>query len=60
VLTQAYARYVASFRNNPQAAGKLLSVGESPHNTKLNTPELAAWTMVMSVILNLDEVVTKE
>ena len=60
VLTQAYARYVASFRNNPRAAGKLLSVGESPHNTKLNTPELAAWTMVMSVILNLDEVVTKE
>jgi hypothetical protein len=60
VLTQAYARYVASFRNNPQAAEKLLSVGESPHNTKLNAPELAALTMVMSVILNLDEVVTKE
>lgn len=60
VLSQAYVRYLATFRASPQAAEKLLSVGESPHDTNLNAAESAAWTMVMSVILNLDEVVTKE
>ena len=42
-----------------QAALKLLSVGESPRDEKLDAAELAAWTMVASVILNLDETVTK-
>ncbi|MCP4170489.1 MAG: DUF1553 domain-containing protein [Fuerstiella sp.] len=60
VLLAAYARYLESFQNNPQAAEQLLSVGESPRDNSLNAVKLAAWTTVMSVILNLDEVVTKE
>ena len=60
VMSQAYESYLGAFQENPQAAEKLLSVGESPHDTSLNAAESAAWTMVMSVILNLDEVVTKE
>ncbi len=49
----------AAYGQNPQAASKLLGVGESPHDGTLNARELAAWTMVANVILNLDETVTK-
>ena len=42
-----------------EAAKKLLSVGESPRDEKLDPSELAAWTTVASTILTLDEVVTK-
>jgi hypothetical protein len=38
---------------------KLLAVGESPRDEKLDAPELAAWTMVATTVLNLDETVTK-
>ena len=55
VFEQQHARFVA----DPAAATKLLSVGESPRNEQLPAHELAAWTAVANVILNLDEVVTK-
>ena len=48
-------KYVA----DPAAAAKLLAVGESPRNEKLPTADLAAWTVVASTILNLDEVLTR-
>ncbi len=38
---------------------KLLAIGESKRNETLDPAELAAWTMVASTILNLDETVTK-
>jgi len=42
------------------ATEKVLHVGESVPDAKLNPKELAAWTTVASVILNLDETITKE
>ena len=51
---------LAAYRANAEAAQKLLAVGESPRNEKLDAAELAAWTTVASMILNLDETVTKE
>jgi hypothetical protein len=59
VLEQAYERQTARYHGNPQLADKLLHVGESGINPQLDKPELAAWTMVSSIILNLDETVTK-
>jgi hypothetical protein len=60
-VLQAQARQeLAHYRRNREAAQKLLAVGESPVNPKLNPAELAAWTMVTSTILNLDETITKE
>ncbi|HZO51913.1 MAG TPA: DUF1553 domain-containing protein, partial [Bryobacteraceae bacterium] len=44
----------------PGEAAQLVAVGETPAPATLAKPELAAWTMVASAILNLDEVVTKE
>ena len=51
---------LAEFQANKDAAVKLLSVGESKRNESLDIAELAAYTMTCNLILNLDEVVTKE
>ncbi len=47
------------YRANPEAAARLLEVGDSPAGDALAVEVHAAWTMVCSLILNLDEVVTK-
>jgi Protein of unknown function (DUF1553)/Protein of unknown function (DUF1549)/Planctomycete cytochrome C len=59
VLRGVFEKQLGRFRTEPQAAGKLLSVGEAPRDERLPLAELAAWSIVASVILNLDETVTK-
>ena len=59
VLRGVHHDALIKFRKDPTAALKLLSVGESSHNLKLGPAELAAWSTVAAVILNLDEAVTK-
>ena len=59
VLRNIFDQERSGYRANPAGALKLLSVGESPGNEKLDASEQAAWTMVCSAILNLDEAVTK-
>ncbi len=49
-----------SFKASPEAAKQLLGVGDKPAATSLDPAELAAYTITASVILNLDETVTKE
>jgi hypothetical protein len=49
-----------AYRRDRQGALKLLAVGEFPRNPGLDVAELAAYTTVTSVILNLDETVTKQ
>jgi len=51
---------LAEYRAHPEAAEKLLQVGESKPDPKLAAADLAAWTVVASAILNLDETITKE
>jgi hypothetical protein len=48
------------FRRHPQEAARLLTVGEKPYDTSLTVEELAAYSVVASLILNLDEVITKQ
>jgi hypothetical protein len=59
VLARLYAEQLAVYRQDADAAKKLLTVGESPRNEQLDPAEHAAWTTVASTILNLDETVTK-
>ena len=49
----------AEFRADPEAAAGLLTVGESAADPRLDPCELAAWTIVAGILLNLDETVTK-
>ena len=59
VLLDVYKNQLAEFRKNEEAAGKLLNVGSFKANVELDKHELAAWTTIASMILNLDETVTK-
>ena len=59
VLKTIFNDELATYRKDTAAALKLLKVGESPRNEALDPAELAAWTTVAGVILNLDETVTK-
>ena len=60
ILTASLERHLAEYRAHPDAAAKLIAVGESPRDKQLDAPKLAAYTVVASVILNLDETITKE
>ena len=59
ILRKAYAQQLANFRNDKKAAEELISVGESPHPSDLDPSELAAWTAIGNILLNLDETITK-
>lgn len=60
ILQRARARFQLEFEANANSAEQLLSIGESPRNLNLPLPEHAAMTMIASMILNLDEAITKE
>jgi hypothetical protein len=51
---------LGDYRHDRRGALKLLAVGESPRNPRLDVAELAAYTTVASVIFNLDETITKQ
>jgi hypothetical protein len=48
------------FCRDKSAAEKLVAVGDSPRDAGADVVELAVWTTVASVVLNLDETITKE
>ena len=47
------------FADDKAAAEKLVRIGVSTSDAALPTSELAAWTTVMSILLNLDEAISK-
>jgi hypothetical protein len=59
VLTDQYQKHLAHYRAAPEAAKKLIAVGESKRDESLEPAEQAAWTMIANLILNLDETITK-
>lgn len=58
-LSDALGDFKAHYAAQPEAARALINIGEVKPDPKLNPADLAAWTMVGNVILNLDEVLTK-
>jgi hypothetical protein len=60
VLRDTLNAELIDYKRHEDRAADLLKNGESPVNPKLNKSELAAWTTVASMILNLDETITKE
>ena len=60
VLSQLLTGMQDNFSADSEAASKYLTAGESKADANLNPIELAAYTAVTQLILNLDEVVTKE
>lgn len=52
-------QHLAIYRGNPAAAEELLKVGQAPVPEGLDKVELAAWTHVARVLLNLHETITR-
>jgi hypothetical protein len=59
-LQGSLVNYRVHFQRLPTAAQELIHVGESPVDAGLDAIELAARTTLVSLILNLDETLTKE
>jgi Protein of unknown function (DUF1553) len=60
VLLENHQSQFEYFRGDPREAEKLLAVGEKRNSPKFDTAELAAYAATASLILNLDEVITKQ
>jgi mono/diheme cytochrome c family protein len=60
VLLRRYQKLLDHYRAHGDEALKLVSAGEAPRNAKLDLSEHAAWTALASLVLNLDEVLSKE
>lgn len=60
ILQAGYQRQLALFEDDPPQVEKYLQHGDSPIDAEANRVELAAYTAMASVILNLDETITKE
>jgi hypothetical protein len=58
-LEESLADRLDKFQRHPEEAEKLLKIGEKRNRPSLETRELAAYTMVASLILNLDESITR-
>ncbi|MDB4746452.1 DUF1553 domain-containing protein, partial [Verrucomicrobia bacterium] len=58
VLLSSFTSELERFQKTPGAAIALLDIGESKVGRTLPVDQLAAWTVVASMILNLDEVIT--
>ncbi len=59
VFREAYEAELKQYTADEVAATKLLTVGESTWDTGLNKAELAAFTGVARLLLNLNEAITK-
>lgn len=59
VLRDSFTRMQKHYAADPKAAHDLISVGEKRSDPTILAPELAAWTMVASEMMNLDETITK-
>ena len=59
ILDGLVEKHLAHFRADPAAAQALLKVGDSPLPADLPAADLAAWTSVARVILNLHESITR-
>ena len=59
LLLKTMQAHAEELKADPEAAKELIAVGESKPDEKLDAVEVATWTMIANLILNLDEVLNK-
>lgn len=59
ILLGLYQDALDRFGRDGAAAEKLLAVGDASRDVQFDATELAAWTTLASIILNLDETISK-
>ena len=60
VLKDAFEYQKEVFTKEPNRADELLKIGETVRDTSVNVQEHATWTILASMILNLDETLNRE
>ncbi len=60
VLQRLFTAQLAKYQADAAAAKALVNTGNAPRPENLPVPELAAWTAVGNVLLNLDETISRE
>jgi mono/diheme cytochrome c family protein len=58
ILSKTLELQLQTYRQDPEAAKKLVSIGDLPTPEGTDISELAAWTALGNVILNLNETIT--
>ena len=58
-LTALYRKHLSEFTAAPESAESLMQVGISERPGNASTPELAAWTSISRVLINLHETITR-
>ena len=58
-LVGVYRTQQETYTKDPESAKKAIAFGDVPPDPSIPPPELAAWTLVANVILNLDEFLNK-
>ena len=59
IVKESLTALRANYKAKPADAAKLITFGESKPDATLDAIELAAWTMLVNELLNLDEVLNK-
>ena len=59
VLEKSFSDMQKHYAANPKDARSLVKIGEKQRASPIPEPELAAWTMIASEMLNLDETLNK-
>ncbi|BCU78348.1 PSD1 and planctomycete cytochrome C domain-containing protein [Luteolibacter sp. LG18] len=60
ILARGFDTLLARYRGAPADAAELLGQGATPADASLDQPELAAWMLVASTILNLDQTLVRD
>ncbi|HEX4142922.1 MAG TPA: PSD1 and planctomycete cytochrome C domain-containing protein [Pirellulales bacterium] len=58
-ISELLTQHLAIYRQNAEAAAALVKIGNAPVADSLDRTELAAWTHVARVLLNLHETITR-
>jgi hypothetical protein len=59
ILQESLDQMLAAYRANEMGSRSLIAIGASVSDASITASELAAYTAVASIILNMDEVITK-
>jgi hypothetical protein len=59
IMLKNFNRRNDQFKQDKEAAKSLVNTGESSYDSSLNAEELAAYTVTANILLNLDQVLTK-
>jgi hypothetical protein len=58
ILERSITTQLATYQQDPAAAADLIRIGDYPNPEGINPQELAAWTTLANVLLNLNETIS--